>query len=275
MKGSARAVPGAAGDEIRSPKSGTRPIRAFCFDTYGTVCDFYRPLEAAFARLGRAKDVACDAGFLAVEWRNAYARATFLESSPEPRFRPLKVIHRENLERLLASRFPAPVSDADLDDLVATWNRLEPWPDVHAGLARLKRLAIVAPLSNGNFDDMVHLARHASLPWDVILGSSLARAYKPHPDIYLKSVEALGLVPEDVCMVAAHQVDLLFAAGHGMQTAFVTRPDEFGGPTKPKNPEPGVDYLGAAEIHPEGDWTYVARDFVDLAAQCEADTEAR
>ena len=115
---------------------------------------------------------------------------------------------------------------------------------------------------------MVHLARHAGLPWDIILGSSVARAYKPHPDIYLKSVEALCLRPQDVCMVAAHQADLHYAAGHGMQTAFVTRPQEFGGATKPKDPEPGVDYLGAAEIHPEEDWTYVACDFLDLAEQC-------
>jgi 2-haloacid dehalogenase len=136
------------------------------------------------------------------------------------------------------------------------------------GLARLKRLAIVAPVSNGNFDDMVHLARHVALPWDVVLGASVARAYKPHPDVYLESVKALCLAPEDACMVAAHQIDLSYAAGHGMQTAFVPRPDEFGGPTKPEHPEPGVDYLAAAEIFPEADWTYVARDFVDLAAQC-------
>jgi len=29
----------------------------------------------------------------------------------------------------------------------------------------------------------------------------------------------------------------------------------------------GVSYVGAAEIHPEGDWTFIAEDFLDLAAQ--------
>ena len=72
-----------------------------------------------------------------------------------------------------------------------------------------------------------------------------------------------------MCFVAAHQVDLAFAAGHGMQTAFVKRPNEFGGPVKPADPEPGVSYLGAAEVHPEGDWTYIAGDFIDLAQQLE------
>ena len=192
----------------------------------------------------------------------------FCTHAPVLEFRPLKSIQRENLAGLIAARFPAPVSDAELDEMTTVWNRLEPWPDTVRGLRELKEMAVIAPLSNGNFDDMVHLARHAALPWDIILGSSIACAYKPHPDIYLKSVAALCMAPGEVCMVAAHQVDLLYAAGHGMQTAFVIRPQEFGGATKPQDPQPGVDYLGAAEVFPEGDWTYVARDFLDLARQC-------
>lgn len=247
----------------RSPKKGTRPIRAFFFDTYGTVCDFYVPLKCAFERLALAKGVQCDAGRLAIEWRGAYARSTFLAAGFGREFRPLEELHRENLAALLASSFPAAVSDEELDEMTSVWNRLEPWPDTVPGLHALKKLAIIAPLSNGNFDDMVALARHASLPWDIILGSSIAHAYKPHPDIYLKSAEALRLAPEEVCMVAAHQVDLLYAAGHGMQTAFVIRRDEFGGPVKAK----GSEDLAAAEVHAEGEWTYVAEGFVDLAAQ--------
>ena len=52
-----------------------------------------------------------------------------------------------------------------------------------------------------------------------------------------------------------------------MQTAFVARPDEFGGPVKPRHPEPGVDYLAAAEVHAKGDWTFVAGSLIDLAEQ--------
>jgi len=254
----------------RSPKRGETPVRAFLFDTYGTVCDFYGPLKAAFERVALEKGVRCDAGRLAIEWRNAYARSTFLAAGFGMPFRPLKEIHRENLAALVAEHFPAPLAGDELDKLTLAWNRLDPWPDVLEGLRELRRLAIIAPLSNGNFDDMVALARHASLPWDIILGSSVARAYKPHPDIYLKSVEALCLAPAEVCMVAAHQVDLLYAAGHGMQTAFVIRREEFGGPIK----ESGSDDLSAAEVEVEGEWTYVAESFVDLAAQCRGLQEA-
>ncbi len=68
-------------------------------------------------------------------------------------------------------------------------------------------------------------------------------------------------------MVAAHQAELPHAAGHGMQTAFIMRPDEFGGAVKPREPEAGNLYLSAAEIYPEGEWTYVTDSLVDLAEQ--------
>ncbi|HEY2773738.1 MAG TPA: HAD-IA family hydrolase [Candidatus Binatia bacterium] len=246
----------------RSPKKGEAPVRAFFFDVYGTVCDFYQPLRRAFDALARDKGVACDAGALAIAWRGAYARSTFLAAGFGLPLRPLVEMHRDNLVALVADAFPAAVTGAELDDLVATWNHLDPWPDSVAGLAALKKIAVVAPVSNGNFDDIVALSRHAGFSWDLVLGSSVARAYKPHPDIYLKSCEALRLEPRECCMVAAHQVDLAYAAGHGMQTAFVIRRDEFGGAIKAK----GSADIAAAEVDVEGEWTFVARDFVELAA---------
>ena len=145
--------------------------------------------------------------------------------------------------------------------------RLDAWSDAVPGLTAIKQHALIAPLSNGNFDDMAALARHAGLPWDVLLGSSLARHYKPHPEVYLSAARALNLDPSECCMVAAHQFDLHFAAGHGMQTAFVMRPLEFGGAIRPAVLEAGVDYSYAAEMHAEYDWTYIATDFLHLSQQ--------
>jgi len=251
----------------RSPHRGEVAIAAVVFDTFGTVCDFYHPMKREFEALARRKNVACDAGRMAIDWRTAYVISTFTQAVQESEFIPLRDINLRNLEQLLARSFPAEVTEAESEVLNGIWGRLDPWPDTVGGLHAMREFAIIAPLSNGNFSDMVQLARHARLPWDVILGSSLAGRYKPHPDTYLKSVAALNLRPDQVCMVAAHQQDLAYAAGHGMQTAFVRRPDEFGGPIKPANPEPGVSYMDAAEIHPKGEWTFIADDFLDLARQ--------
>ena len=220
-----------------------------------------------FECLAQTKGVDCDPGRLAIDWRTAYVISTFTQAVEQSEFIPLREINRKNLSNLLHDQFPAPISDVEIDALNSIWERLDPWPDAVEGLFRIRELAIIAPLSNGNFPDMVRLSRYAALPWDIILGASIARFYKPHPNTYLQSVDALGLQPEQVCMVAAHQQDLAYAAGHGMQTAFVKRPDEFGGRIKPEHPEPGLSYLDAAEVFPEGDWTYIAGDFVDLAGQ--------
>ncbi|MBI4694921.1 MAG: haloacid dehalogenase type II [Gammaproteobacteria bacterium] len=251
----------------RSPPRGTRPIRAFFFDTYGTVCDFLQPLSRALAGLATREQLALEATRLAIAWRTAYIHATAARADPALPFVPLRAILADCLGAVLRRDAGIEPSAAVLDELAAVWHRLEPWPDAVPGLHALKAQAVIAPLSNGNLADMTRLARHAGLPWDVILGSSIARCYKPHPHVYLESAAALGLPPGEVCMVAAHQFDLHFAAGVGMQTAFVSRPQEFGGPTRPRVLAPGVDHSAAAEVFAEADWTYVATDFLDLAAQ--------
>ena len=251
----------------RSPEQGKIAIEAVVFDTFGTVCDFYHPMVSAFQTLALRKGASCDASRMAIAWRTAYVVSTFTQAAEESTFRPLREINRDNLAAIISRHFPTSLDTAELEELNRIWERLEPWPDTVAGLQGIRELAIIAPLSNGNFADMVRLARHAGLPWDIILGSSISGFYKPHPATYLKSVEALNLQPGQVLMVAAHQQDLAYAAGHGIQTAFVSRPEEFGGKLKPEHPEPGVDYMDAAEIYPEAEWTYIADDFLDLARQ--------
>lgn len=253
----------------RSPPRGTVAIEAVMFDTFGTVVDFYHPFKRLFEALAEEFGVECDAARMAIDWRTAYLFSVIDQASRETPFRPLREIHRENLEQLLANSFPASVPPARCAELALAWERLDPWPDAVEGLARIRRHAIIAPLSNGNFADMARLSRYAGLPWDIILGASIAGFYKPHPQTYLQSVAALDLEPGQVLMVAAHQADLAFAAGHGMQTAFVPRAMEFGGAVKPAEPAPGESYLDAAEVHPEGDWTIIAADFLDLATQVE------
>ena len=179
----------------RSPPHGSVAIRAFFFDTYGTVCDFYQPFKRALSALAERQGVERDTATLAIAWRNAYMKSVGRHVAEGRAFRPLFDMQREDLAELVARHFPRALGAAELDDMTATWRRLEPWSDAVPGLTALKKHALIAPLSNGNFDDMAELARHACLPWDVIVGSSLARQYKPHPDVYLQAARALNLDP--------------------------------------------------------------------------------
>ena len=254
----------------RSPRTGAVHIEAVLFDTFGTVCDFYHPMKRAFDALATRHGADCDTGAMAIAWRSAYVFSTAAQAMQETPFRPLREINRENLDRVLAEHFPAPVPAAERDALNRVWEQLDPWPDSVPGLQALRRFTIIAPLSNANFGDMVRLARHGGLPWDIVLGSSVSGFYKPHPSTYLESVAALDLKPQQVCMVAAHQADLAFAAGHGMQTAFLRRPLEFGGAVLPRDPAPGTDTMAAAEMHPVAEWNYVVDSITELATQLAA-----
>ena len=75
------------------------------------------------------------------------------------------------------------------------------------------------------------MAKHAGIPWDLILSAELARHYKPDREAYLVAVDLLELKPEEVMMCAAHVGDLRSARSFGLRTGFIHRPDEFG-PTR-------------------------------------------
>jgi hypothetical protein len=94
-------------------------------------------------------------------------------------------------------------------------------PPDQAGLYR-------RPLSSGNTALLVDMAKATGLPWDVILGSDICRAYKPSPDAYRKPAALLGFDPGEVMLVAAHNSDLEGARRAGLATAFIARPAEYG-----------------------------------------------
>lgn len=164
----------------------------------------------------------------AVEWRRLYQPSMEEVRAGRRPWTILDVLHRESLEKLLERYGVRGLAAADIDRMNRAWHRLDPWPDAVEGLARLKTRFIVAPCSNGNIALMVNMAKRAGLPWDCVLGAETARAYKPLPQAYLASCAQLGLAPEQVMMVAAHNADLCAAKAHGLATAFVARPTEHG-----------------------------------------------
>jgi 2-haloacid dehalogenase len=68
------------------------------------------------------------------------------------------------------------------------------------------------------------------------------------------AAELLGLLPEEIMMVAAHQYDLRAAQAAGFKAAFVSRPLEFG-------PQAALD------LTPDPAFDVVATNFLDLARQ--------
>jgi len=227
-------------------------VQALLFDVFGTVVDWRGSIIADLTRFGADKGIKADWVAFTDEWRGLYQPAMEEVRSGRRVWTILDVLHRESLETLLAKHSITSLSEADKDYINRAWHRLNPWPDAVEGLHRLKTRYIIGTLSNGNVGLLTRMAKHAGLPWDVVLGSETARAYKPLPQAYLASAELLNLAPGQVMLVAAHNGDLAAAAACGLRTAFVARPTEYG-------PHQKVDFKADRE------WDVIAGSFTGVA----------
>jgi 2-haloacid dehalogenase len=224
-------------------------VRAMVFDVFGTVVDWHGSVAREAARM----KLPMDPGAFAKAWRAGYAPAMDQVRMGALPWTTIDGLHRRILDGLVAAQGIS-LTEPALVELNRVWHRLDPWPDSAPGLARLKALAPIATLSNGNLSLLVNLARHGHLPFDAILSAELFGHYKPDPETYLGAARLLDVAPDELLMVAAHPSDLRAAAACGLKTAYVPRPDENG---------PG----GTMEPCRDDEFDVVASDFLALAAQ--------
>ena len=227
-------------------------VKALGFDVFGTVVDWRTSIAREGEAFGREHKLTVDWLAFAVAWRGLYQPMMNKVRNGEIGWTKLDDLHRMALDQLLKEFRITGLAEKDIDYLNRAWHRLDPWPDSVPGLTRLKTKYVLTTLSNGNVALMVNMAKRAGLPWDTILGAEPTRHYKPHPQAYLGTAEYLGIRPDELMLVAAHNGDLKAAQSVGLRTAFVPRPNEHGaGQTK--------------DLEPDGKWDVVATDFVDLA----------
>lgn len=240
--------------DYRSPSTG-RTVRAVLFDTFGTVVDWRSGIAASVGHFAHRHQLSLDAAAFALEWRGHYLPSMAEVRSGRREFVSLDVLHRENLlasfEKFGVDAEALP--GGEVDDLARSWRWLPPWPDSVEGIQAMKRHVIVGPLSNGNTGLLVDMAKYAGLPWDVVLGSDVSKAFKPDPRAYRAPAQLLGLEPGEVMLVAAHPSDLDAAQTSGLATGFVARPAEYG---------PGLP----ADPTPAGAWDVSGTSLIELAA---------
>ena len=231
-----------------SPTS--RPPSVLAFDVFGTVVDWH----GGIAREVLALRPEVNGGKFAMAWRAGYQPAMRRVMSGELGWTLIDDLHRLILDGILDQFGLSHLTEAQKRHLNKAWHRLDPWPDVVAGLTRLKTRFTICTLSNGNIGLLTNMAKRGALPWDCILSAEVFRAYKPDPATYLGVARVFDLPASDVMLVAAHQDDLAAARGCGLQTAYIERPYEFG-QSHPK------------DVSPDPANTWHARDFLALADQ--------
>jgi 2-haloacid dehalogenase len=229
-------------------------IRALLFDTFGTVVNWRDSVIDDFRSFGRRVGIDVDWEAFVDEWKAAYRPGMDAVRTGKWPWTRVDRIYRLKLDDIIPKYGLNRLGEEERTHLNHVWHRLTPWPDAVGGLDRLKRGYVIAPLSNSDLDCLVSMAKHAALPWDVIFCAEVFRHYKPDPEVYLQAIALLSLAPSEVMMVAAHNYDLRAARTHGMATAFVPRPTEYG---------PGQ----TTDLEPEEDWDIVAGDFEALASR--------
>ena len=232
-----------------SARSG---LKVLAFDVFGTVVDWRGGVVAEMAAVARERRLTVDAGAFADAWRSKYLPYLLRIRNGEMPWQVLDGVHRASLRELVTELSLQSLTEADLDRLVFAWHHLSAWPDSAEGMSRLRSRYVLTTLSNGGMAHLVDLNRAARLPFDCVLSVELVRTYKPDPRVYRLVPDLLAVAPEESMMVASHPYDLAAAAGQGMRTAFVRRPQEWG--------------TGKAET-PDGAVDIVAEDFIDLASQ--------
>jgi 2-haloacid dehalogenase len=231
-------------------------VKVLLFDTFGTVSDWRGSITRMGERLAREKGIeGIDWEAFARAWRAGYRPGMARVQSGERPWTTVDVIHRERLEEILVDFGIADAfSEEEKADTNLFWHRLDPWPDSIPGLLRLKRKFLISPLSNGSIVLLSSMAKRAGLPWDFVFSSDNFKAYKRDAAVYLGAIDMLNLEPGEVMMTAAHNDDLAAARSHGMRTAYINRPYEYGqDQTK--------------DFEAEEEWDVVADSMIGVAEQ--------
>lgn len=136
-------------------------------------------------------------------------------------------IGRRALEAVAARR-GVELSDERRDAILGTMRRLPPHPEVPGALARLRDAGFpIAALTNSSGPTARTQLEHAGLIglFDEVLSVEEVRRFKPAPEPYLMAAERLGVQPEQMRMVAAHDWDVWGAMKAGCAAAYIARGD--------------------------------------------------
>ena len=173
--------------------------KAFIFDVFGTIVDWRTGVANEVQKFFSDKNIDFSPLEFADLWRGEYDPSMKRIRDGNRGYVALDVLHRENLVTVLgATKLLGHFSEEEISSLNHAWEKLPGWPDSSSGLHALKQKAIIAPCSNGSIAIMTRIAKYSDLPWDCILGAEIARNYKPAKETYLRSVEAIGLQPEEI-----------------------------------------------------------------------------
>lgn len=193
------------------------PIRAILFDVYGTLLD----VHSAIAREGKGVGDGADA--ISRLWRQKQLEYTWVWSL-RGEYRSFRELTESALDHALAVHGVR--SDALKVRLLSAYRRLDPFAEVAAALAGLRRQGLrLAALSNGD-PDMLEAGLHAAGlrdALDAVLSVAPLRVYKPDRRVYELGRAWADAPAQEIAFVSANAWDAGGAAAFGFRTFWIDR----------------------------------------------------
>ncbi|WP_119462519.1 haloacid dehalogenase type II [Rhodospirillaceae bacterium SYSU D60014] len=193
------------------------PIDACVFDAYGTLLDVHSAAARCSDALGEK------AAALSMVWRQKQLEYTWLRSLMGSHADFWRVT-RDSLDYALAQ---VGIEDRALRGrLLEIYRILDPYPEAHPTLARLKDRGFkTALLSNGSPEMLSTAVDRAALGplLDHVLSVEEVGIYKPHPSVYQLAVDRLGLPAARICFVSSNGWDAAGAAHFGFRVCWINR----------------------------------------------------
>lgn len=192
-------------------------VQASVFDAYGTLFDFASAAARCTAELGDR------AAPLSALWRDRQLQYTWLRGL-QGRHADFWQVTADALDYAMET---LRISDVNLRDrLMEAYLSLDPFPEVRETLSTLKSLGqTTAILSNGTPKMLAAAVENARLGdlIDVIISVEEVGVFKPHPKVYQRAVDRLGLPAERLSFQSSNAWDAYAASAFGMKVVWCNR----------------------------------------------------
>ena len=204
---------------VRSALDG---VRAITFDMYGTLLDLEASFVRGIGRFIRARGSTSDPAQLVQYWEASYLMESMADTILGGGRTPFERLRRDCFSQVLSQAGVSHTAE-DVDYLLGSGAETSLFPDVREGLSALRDRYTLAVLSNGDLDSLKRMVAGLSVPVDQVVSAEQAGVYKPHPAVYRRAVERLGLREEQILHVAAHTWDIRGAKACGLAVAYLDR----------------------------------------------------
>jgi 2-haloacid dehalogenase len=224
-------------DSVVRSDNAVMPIKAITFDAYGTLLR-NEQLMLIPQRIVEDHKLSVSAHDVWRRWM-----ALYFEATQQPQFRTLRVIQETILSRVLQSLDVRATAGPYVDLFFQLTTQVELYPEA---LSVLNALGGIPSAIVSNADHEHIAAWNFTWPVQFVLISESVRAYKPHPLMFQKASEQLGVEPREVLHVGDSDVDdVQGAKAAGLQVAWVNRD---GRARRADVPEPDFEIADLSEV---------------------------